>query len=42
MVVVYALNGATGVECDTWNGEYVTDDQEDYGMGFAVCVFATA
>lgn len=41
-VTVYALNGATRVDCDTWQGEYVTDSQEDYGTGFAICTFVTA
>lgn len=41
-VAVYALNGATRVDCDTWQGEDVTDSQEDYGTGFAICTFATA
>ena len=41
-VVVYALNFATRVSCDTWNGEYKTDYHEDSGNGFAVCTFATA
>ena len=40
-VAVYALNGAWQVDCDTWKGEYVTDDQEDNGAGFAICDFAT-